>query len=49
MLFRSNVRSLNVAIKTVPSSFFAGLANVSEREFYEVDDPQARNAPKVQF
>ena len=47
--YNDNVRSLNTAIKTVPSSFFAGFAKVSKREFYEVDDPQNRNAPKVQF
>jgi len=47
--YNDNVRALNTAIKTVPSSFFAGFAKVGEREFYEVDDPQARNAPKVQF
>jgi len=47
--YNDNVRALNVAIKTVPSSFFVGFAKVSEREFYEVDDPQDRNAPKVQF
>lgn len=47
--YNDNVRSLNTAIKTVPSSFFAGIAKVGEREFYEVEDPQSRNAPKVQF
>jgi len=38
-----------LAIKTIPSSFFAGFAKVTEREFYEVEDPQERNVPKVQF
>jgi LemA protein len=33
----------------VPSSFFAGFAKVSEREFYEVEDPQDRKAPGVTF
>lgn len=47
--YNDNVRTLNTAVKTIPSSFFAGLAKVGEREFYEVDDPTARNAPKVQF
>ena len=27
----------------------AGIAKVTEREFYEVEDPQDRNAPKVTF
>jgi LemA protein len=47
--YNDNVRALNVAIKTIPSSFFAGFAKVIEREFYEVEDPQERNVPKVQF
>jgi len=47
--YNDNVRTLNTAVKTVPSSFFAGLAKVGEREFYEVDDPAARNAPSVKF
>ena len=47
--YNDNVRSLNTAVKTIPTSFFAGLAKVDAREFYEVDDPADRNAPKVQF
>jgi LemA protein len=43
------VRNLNTAVKTIPTSFFAGFAKVTEREFYEVEDPQSRNAPKVTF
>ena len=47
--YNDNVRNLNTAVKTIPSSFFAGLAKVSEREFYEVEDPQDRNVPNVSF
>jgi len=47
--YNDNVRSLNTAVKTIPSSFFAGIAKVTEREFYEVEDPQDRNVPKVTF
>jgi len=47
--YNDNVRSLNTAVKTVPTNFFAGLAKVSEREFYEVEDPQTRQAPNVKF
>ena len=47
--YNDNVRSLNTAVKTIPSSFFAGLAKVGEREFYEVEDPQERSAPNVKF
>ena len=47
--YNENVRALNTAVATIPSSFFAGFAKVSEREFYEVDDPQDRKVPKVTF
>ena len=47
--YNDNVRSLNTAIKTIPTSLFAGLAKVAARPFYEVDDPQARQAPTVKF
>jgi LemA protein len=47
--YNDNVRSLNTAVKTIPSSFFAGFAKVGEREFYEVEDPQDRKAPNVKF
>ncbi len=47
--YNDNVRALNTAVKTIPTSFFAGLAKVSSREFYEVEDPQSRQAPTVKF
>jgi len=47
--YNETVRNLNTAVKTIPTSFFVGLAKVGEREFYEVDDPSARNVPNVKF
>lgn len=47
--YNDNVRKLNATIVAIPGRFFAGLARVSARVFYEVADPAARNAPKVQF
>lgn len=47
--YNDNVRSLNSAVKTIPTSFFAGMAKVTEREFYVVEDPQSRQAPTVKF
>ena len=47
--YNDNVRSLNTAVKTIPTSFFVGLAKVDARDFYEVDDPQDRKAPSVKF
>jgi LemA protein len=47
--YNENVRVLNSAIVTMPTNLFVGLAKVSAREFYEVDDPQDRKAPTVAF
>ena len=47
--YNDNVRNLNTAVKTIPTSFFVGFAKVGEREFYEVEDPTIRNAPNVKF
>ncbi len=47
--YNDNVRLLNTAVKTVPTNFFAGFAKVTEREFYEVEDPQSRQVPNVKF
>jgi len=47
--YNENVRSLNEAIKTFPSSLFVPMAHVSVREFYVVDDPQNRQSPNVKF
>jgi len=47
--YNDTVRALNTAVKTIPTSFFVGFAKITEREFYEVEDPQDRNTPKVSF
>lgn len=47
--YNDNVRKLNATVRGIPGMWFAGLAKVSARVFYEVEDPQARQAPKVQF
>ena len=47
--YNDNVRSLNTAVKTVPTNLFSGIAKVTEREFYEVEDAQSRQAPNVKF
>lgn len=47
--YNDNVRALNEAVATIPTSFFTGLAKVNARDFYEVEDPEARKAPKVNF
>ena len=47
--YNDTVRSLNTAVKTIPTSFFAGFAKVDARDFYEVENPTDRNVPGVQF
>jgi LemA protein len=47
--YNDNVRSLNQAVATIPTSFFAGLAKVTARAFYEVENPADRNVPNVKF
>jgi len=47
--YNDTVRSLNTAVKTVPTNFFAGFAKISAREFYEVENPADRNVPNVKF
>ena len=47
--YNDNVRSLNQAVATIPTSFFAGLAKVSARAFYEVENAADRNVPDVKF
>jgi LemA protein len=47
--YNDNVRSLNTAVKTIPTSFFAGFAKVSARDFYEVENVADRNVPNVKF
>ena len=47
--YNDTVRSLNTAVKTIPTSFFAGFAKVDARDFYEVENPTDRNIPGVKF
>jgi len=47
--YNDNVRSLNQAVKTIPTSFFAGMAKVSARAFYEIENAADRNVPNVKF
>ncbi len=47
--YNDSVASLNTAIKIIPSRFFVGIAKVSEREFYEIENPQDFTVPLVKF
>ncbi len=47
--YNDSVRKLNQAVKTFPSSLFVGLAKVSARAFYEVENPADRDVPHIKF
>ena len=47
--YNDSVRKLNELIVAIPTKFFAGMAKVGKREFYEVPDAADRNAPTVTF
>jgi LemA protein len=47
--YNDAVRALNESIVSIPGKFFAGPANVVERDFYVVDDPGKRVVPDVSF
>jgi LemA protein len=37
------------ALETVPTNVVAGIFNFEPREYFEVEEPAAREAPRVQF
>ena len=47
--YNANVRELNTKIESFPSNVIAGMFGFVRAEYFEVDDPQVRQAPSVQF
>jgi LemA protein len=47
--YNGNVRDNNNRIQQFPSNLIANMFNFGPREFFELDIPEAREAPKVQF
>jgi LemA protein len=47
--YNANVRDLNTAVETFPNNIIAGMFNFGKREFFEIEEPAQREAPKVQF
>jgi LemA protein len=47
--YNGNVRDNNNRIQQFPSNFIANMFRFGPREFFELDIPEAREAPKVQF
>jgi LemA protein len=47
--YNMTVRDLNIKVETFPSRFFAGIANVTKRDFFELEDVTDRAVPEVSF
>ena len=47
--YNANVRELNTKIETVPTSVIAGIFHFVKAEYFETEDPAARQAPTVSF
>lgn len=47
--YNDSVVTLNTALRTIPSMWFAGMASVHEREMYAEPDAERRAAPRVEF
>ena len=45
--YNANVRDLANRIEMFPSNMIAGMFNFTKREFFEIDDPTAREVPKT--
>lgn len=47
--YNANVRDLNTRIETFPTSIIANMFKFVRAEYFETEDPAARQAPTVQF
>ena len=47
--YNGTVRDLNIAVQSFPSNLIAGLFGFSTAEFFEIDDPDQRAVPEVDF
>jgi LemA protein len=48
-VYNDTVLTYNNAIQTVPTNMVAGVFHFQPRDFFEVDEPAAREAPQVKF
>src|SRR3954463_3973934 len=48
-IYNDAVLTYDNALQTVPTNMVAGLFNFQPREYFEVEEPAAREAPRVQF
>ncbi len=47
--YNDTVSRYNTAVQSFPSNVVAGMFNFTEREFFEIEDPAAREVPQVKF
>jgi LemA protein len=47
--YNANVRALNTKTETFPSNLVAGWFHIGRAEYFELTDPEARQAPQVSF
>ena len=47
--YNATVKELNTKVESIPTNFIAGPAGVSKAEYFELEAPAEREAPKVSF
>lgn len=47
--YNANVREMNTAVESFPSSVVAGMGGFKPAEYFEIDEPAARGPVKVEF
>jgi LemA protein len=47
--YNDSVMQYNTRIQTFPNNMVAGMFNFGDEPFFEIEEPAAREAPKVQF
>ena len=47
--YNGNVLSYNTKVQTVPANIIASMFKFGEKEFFELEEEKARNAPEVKF
>lgn len=45
--YNANVRSINTKVETFPPNIIAGMFNFTKAEYFEISDPEARQAPQM--
>ena len=48
-VYNDAVLTYDNALETIPTNIVAGIFNFKPREYFEVEEPAAREAPRVQF